>query len=136
MVGIYALPPILRHYYGEKVIAPGEVYSGDGKVIRLLEVRSFERADVGLAFLVADIVVTAEADWELKAAHFSLELDGVDDWVGAVAAGEEASSTVSVPAGVETSVSLLFPARVSEGEAPTVEALHLSEPRVKFEVAR
>ncbi len=138
MLGIYALPPILKHYYGEKVVAAGETYEGDDKAIRLVDIRVTEIPDSspgeGLSFVVAHIVVRPDAEWEVRRDHFTLELDGVGDWVQAIALGDAADTVLTLPGGVETNLTVLFPGPENESAPLTPEALHLSEPRVKFEI--
>lgn len=38
MLGVYALPPILRHYYGETKVAADEFYSGEGKLMKVVNI--------------------------------------------------------------------------------------------------
>jgi len=144
MLGIYALPPILRHYYGEEVISAGEAYEGDGKTIKVAlvgqasdplgEVEAGKRRED----YFVEITVRSTERWTPEVTNFSLELKEIEAWqLAAEAESEPASGTVAgvvVAAGEETRVRLHFIVVFDpeETESVTPEALHLSDPRVKW----
>gem|GEM_PF-1484866 len=141
MVGMYALPPILKHYYGEKVVAAGEAYEGGGKQIRIA---SFTQASdpVGEAApgmrredFYAVLSVLAEKGWEAKLDQFTLEFKELDDWQEAT---DVEGGTLRFEPGQPMEVTIHFAVEYDAEETPslTPEAVHLSEPRVKFEVPR
>ena len=144
MVGIYALPPILKHYYGEKVVAPGEMYRSETLRIQLGVVRplaeSSGEAPAGIRRVewVATVTVLAQEEWKADLTDFTLEFAELEDWQeAAVASGDLPEGLVFKPA-MEQTFDLSFIVELPEAEAVTLtpEALHLSDPRVKFEVAR
>jgi len=140
MVGVYALPPILRHYYGEEKVAAGESYRGDGKVIRIDSLgqapEPLGEAASGMRrfdFFVA-LVVTTEDEWRPKPTDFSLAFKELDDWKRASDAPSE--ERLLAPPGGQGSFQLHFIVEVprDETEQLTPEALHLSDPRVRFDI--
>jgi hypothetical protein len=143
MVGIYALPPILKHYYGEKVVAAGAAYEGDGKVVRLLsvEARSTEgvppKPGVVRRDFIASIVVLSDSEWAPEIRQFTLEFEELDDWQHALGAEGNIPNGLRFEAGEALQVGIVFSVERPEADdGPlTPEALHLSDPRVKFEVA-
>lgn len=143
MVGVYALPPILRHYYGETKVAPDEFYRGDGKAIR---VESLGQASEPLGEAAAgtrredffvSIVVVSDAPWSPRATDFSLEFEGVEDWQQAVDAKVGGEPLATIPPATEAKVQLHFVVELPPENFPTLkaEALHLSDPRVRFAVS-
>ena len=143
MLGVYALPPILRHYYGEKHIAADEFYEGGGKLIR---VDSLGQASEPLGaaaagnrredFFASVVVVTKDA-WSPKATDFSVQFEGVHDWVVAKDGTIDGQPLGTIPPGVETKVALHFVVELPAEGFPALKAvaLHLSDPRVRFAVA-
>ena len=143
MVGIYALPPILKHYFGETVVAHDGTYIGGGRELRLdgvilttpegepgpgMRIEAFEAIVIGVA----------EEDWIIPRDHFTLEFEELDDWQPAIALNAQTGLTeLHFSAGVVAQFGLRFEVEVPADQAGslTVEALHLSDPRVKFEVA-
>lgn len=142
MVGIYALPPILKHYYGEKVVAPGEAWEGTGKSLRLTDVIPMVAARQPAAGMRVEaflVVVSGNSDtpWDLELGQFTLEFVELDEWQEPVGLeGEPGASTLIWPPGTEREFGLRFEIEYPEtaAEQLTPEALHLSDPRVKFEV--
>lgn len=126
----YGLPPILRHYYGEKHVAAGEAWvSGE---------RRLEVADVHIGPDTADgstkqvVFVTVERsgfdEGEPRPGRFRLEVDGVENWLSPIAQTPAESTNAAavmlrfdLPAGLDAA-----------GVRP--EALHLDDPRVRFEL--
>ena len=143
MVGVYALPPILRHYYGETKVAADEFYSGDGKLIRVLNLgqasEPLGEAAAGTRredFFVS-ITVVSKAAWAPAASDFSLEFGAVKDWILATEATVDGQRLATVAPGVETNVSLHFVVELPVETFPELkaEALHLSDPRVRFAIS-
>lgn len=143
MVGVYALPPILRHYYGETKVAADEFYSGDGKLIRLVNLgRASEPLGEAAAGMrredfFAEITVVSRDQWAPAITDFSLEFTDVDDWVQATEATVDGERLQAFSPGVETKVSLHFVVELPREGFPDLAAtaLHLSDPRVRFAIA-
>lgn len=142
MLGIYALPPILKHYYGEKEVPFGDTWAGGGKTLRIgntgQAIDPVGPADPGKVrwdYYVL-VVITAGEAWQSQVDHWSLEVDGVDDWqVAADASGVEGNS-VTVSPGESRELNLHFIIQVPsdfEGQ-PMPLALHLSDPRLRFDL--
>lgn len=143
MVGVYALPPILRHYYGETKVAADEFYSGDGKLVRVVNLgkasEPLGEAAAGMRredFFVSITVLSKEA-WSPAASDFSLEFAALHDWIQATEGTVDGQRLGTIQPGVETTVALHFvveqpTASFSELKA---KALHLSDPRVRFALA-
>lgn len=140
MVGIYALPPILRSIYGETEVAADEFYRGDARIIR---VQSAGRASAPLGdaspgtrredFFV-QLTIRSNKTWSLVVTDFSLELEGVKDWIKAAEATTDGEPGLNIPLGEEVTVQLHFIVEVPAGSSATLaaEALHLANPRVRF----
>jgi hypothetical protein len=143
MVGVYALPPILKHYYGEKVVAPGETYEGSGKVIRFVGVEPNPtegippKPGVVRRDFVATIVVRSDEAWAPEFRDFTLEFTELDDWQHAHGAEGNIPNGFQFEPGRELEVGIHFSIERPEAEGGplTPKALHLSDPRVKFEIA-
>jgi hypothetical protein len=142
MVGVYALPPILKHYYGEKTVEPGETYGESaGTRITLASIgqasEPLGEASPGMRRFdyFGSVTATFSNNRELKADDFSLELNEVGKWQRAVSLDDE--PTLYIPEFTETIFAIHFIVEVPEGDAGklTPHALHLSDPRVKFEIA-
>ena len=142
MVGVYALPPILRHYYGETKVAADEFYSGDGKLIKVVNIgqasEPLGEAAAGMRredFFVS-ITVVSKTDWAPRATLFSLEFTDVNDWEQAADATVDGQPLTTIRAGAETTVALHFIVELPKEGFPDLKpaALHLSDPRVRFEI--
>ena len=142
MVGIYALPPILKHYYGEKTVAAGQTWSGEGRTIRvgavLPAIDFVDPPDPGKKRwdFYASVYITTEAPWSTDVGHWSLEVSDIDDWQVATDTATGATGRIEVPPGQQFELPLRFIVQVDEDfeGRPTPEALHLSDPRLKFEL--
>jgi hypothetical protein len=140
MVGLYALPPILRDIYGETKVAADEFYRGDARLIR---VDSAGRASDPLGdpspgmrredFFV-ELTVRSNKTWSLVVTDFTLELEGVEDWVKASEATTNGQAGLVIPLAEEVKVQLHFVVEVPRESTATLlaEALHLANPRVRF----
>jgi hypothetical protein len=144
MVGVYVLPPVLRHYYGETHVAVDEFYSGDGKAIRVLSMGQASEplgeapAGTQRADFFASISVVSSESWTPSASDFSLQLKELSKWQQAEDASVDGVPLGTIPAGIETTVQLHFVIEVVTESAPsslTPSALHLSRPRVRFALA-
>lgn len=142
MVGIYALPPILKHYYGEKVVAAGEAYEGSGGSRISAKSLGMASAPLGEAAagmrrfdFFASVALTLSQNRTLTPELFTLEFEELEDWQRA--ATIDSKPDVYVREFTETTIELHFIVEVpvTEAEELTPEALHLSDPRVKFELA-
>ncbi len=142
MVGVYALPPILRHYYGETKVAADEFYRGEGKAIRIATLgqasEPLGEAAAGMRredFFVT-IVVVSEDEWQPKVTDFSLEMKELDEWQQAIDATSNGEPFDKVSPGIQTEIELHFVVEFSPEEADmiTPKALHLSDPRVRFAI--
>jgi len=128
MVALYALPPILRSFYGEEKIAYGAVYSADG---RRIEVAAIEQE---LDLIILRLTVRSNQLWSTTEEDWQLEVSGIDDWLPAL------PPDPSVP---ETSFELELAAErtlVLRFAAPGIDVadaaeLHLANPRVAFALA-
>jgi hypothetical protein len=140
MVGIYALPPILRNIYGETKVAADEFYRGDARIIR---VTSAGRASEPLGdpspgtrredFFV-ELTVRSNKTWAIVVTDFTLELEGVKDWIKAAEATTNGEPGLNIPLGEEVTVQLHFIVEVPTASSVSLaaEALHLANPRVRF----
>ncbi len=140
MVGLYALPPILRNIYGETKVAAGETYRGDARVIR---VESAGRASDPLGepspgmrredFFV-ELTIRSSKTWELVLTDFTIEVEGVKDWIKAAEATTNGEPGLNIPLAEEVRVQLHFVVEVPADSGATLlaEALHLANPRVRF----
>lgn len=136
MVGLYALPPILKSIYGEKVVAVGEVYETEGRTIRVTEVTAGRDP---LEEATGDVitVVVRTTGWptnEPRPGRYRLEVETVDDWVNPLGQPANAPPPADLAPG-EQEVILRFP--IPAGlTVETVRApdLHLEDPLVKFEL--
>ena len=133
----YGLPPILRHFYGEKHVAANAQYVGDAKTIRVSRIDITPDPAAGLPGEMADkwyvtLVVTTNKTWAPVPSNFQLELTGLGDWVDAAAMAVDASGTGGgIALGEEVHIFLTFPMSLSKPEA-NPRYLHLSDPRVRF----
>jgi hypothetical protein len=142
MVGVYALPPILRHYYGEEKVAAGESYRGEGKVIRIDAIGQASdplgEAAPGMRrfdFFVSVVILT-EDEWRPPLTHFAAEFKEIEDWQEADLASSGDEQSILVLAREESEIELHFVVELplDEAEQLTLEALHLSDPRVRFDI--
>lgn len=133
----YGLPPILRHYYGEKHIAIGAPYTGDGKTISVTrsETTPDPAADSpagqpGARFVT--VLVSTNKTWTPVPADFQLQYEEVGDWIEAGAlAVDHSSAGGGLAVGQDVHLFLTFPLPASKPDAKPLY-LHLSDPRVRF----
>jgi hypothetical protein len=142
MVGVYALPPILKHYYGETVVGVNETYRAGGKSIILLDVSQASdplgEAASGMRRedFFAHLEVHSNDPWQPKATDFTLEFKELDDWQKATEATVAGQPLTTIIEHHETTIEVHWVVEFPPDEVTslTVEAVHLSDPRVKFEV--
>jgi hypothetical protein len=140
MVGLYALPPILKSIYGEKKVAVGETFEGDGRIIAVeaLGIASeplgpstpgMQRHDVSVR-----LRITNNKTWDATLADWTLEVDGIENWVPAAEATTNGSPGFNPPLGQVSTVELHFVVErpASETSPLRLVALHLATPRVRF----
>ena len=141
MLGIYALPPILRHYYGEEEVAPYQQVTVDGKTMSLesLTVPEAPQATpaAGMrAFEVhASFLVVTEEDWAPTPQLFTVEIEGVSEWQLASRVAIAEDNQDRIVANMPTTLMVEFSFSLPENDAPVEivpEAIHLSEPRIEF----
>jgi hypothetical protein len=128
MFALYGLPPILRSIYGEKSVADGATFEGDGRVILVVAVERIPEPDL---FLVS-LDITSNKTWEVGPDSFQLEISTQDDWIPALPADSRLETSFDFVLGEQRTLLLRFeaPARL---DARPVE-LHITDPRVKFEL--
>jgi len=126
MVGLYALPPILKSIYGVDQVALGETWEDGGRTMRVLSVTQVDRAPAGATAVQIEVGVAER--WQIDGEDFELEL-----------ADGERVDLVDVPEGgfvfepgSPTGTTLTF-ARLPGQEAEAAY-LHLSSPRVRFDL--
>lgn len=140
MVGLYALPPILKGLYGEKRIDAGETYRGDAKVITVTEVGrpSAPLGEVSSPDLRRDdifvaVTMASNKTWAPELGDWTIEVEDVEDWIEAVDATTDGAPGLRAPLGEEVVVELHFVVeRPREAGQLELVALHLAEPRVRF----
>jgi hypothetical protein len=142
MVGVYALPPILRHYYGEEKVAAGKKYEDSGTSISLVSLRQAsdplgEPAPGMRRFdFFASVAYVANNNISLSARAFSLEFEELEEWRVASSATSGGEPLVSLREFTEATIELHFIVEVPRADAEqiTPRALHLSDPRVRFDI--
>lgn len=140
MIGLYALPPILKSIYGEAKVAAGQTFEGDGRIIAVEAVGiaseplgqpspGMQRHDVSLR-----LRITNNKTWDATLASWTLEVDGIQEWIPATEATTNGSPCFDPPLGQTSTVQLHFVVeRPADVDAPLrLEALHLATPRVRF----
>lgn len=144
MFALYGLPPILKHYYGEKNVAVGAAYESEGRTIRVLGVTAgFDPLTVGTEpagtpakdVIVVTVRTTGWAENEPRQGRYRLEVEGVHDWLNPLPAIDAEVQRDPPLAAGEQEVWLRFamPEGISAESVRPVE-LHLEEPRVKFQL--
>ncbi len=128
MFALYGLPPILRSIYGEKTVAAGETYEGDGRSIRVVSV---ERTTDPDRYRVT-LDVTTNKTWDLQPDDFNLEISTAKDWTPALPPGDDPDTSLDFTLGVERTLLLVFEAPQRVDAKP--EKLHLEHPRLKFDL--
>lgn len=126
MVGIYALPPILKSIYGVEQVRYGETYEDDGRTLRVLSVTGIEREPDGAIEVV--IAPTATEPWEIPVEDFELELA---DGERLEILGEPPEGAI-MDAGASEQFVLVFDRAPGQDAEPVY--LHLSSPRVRFDL--
>ena len=116
----YGLGPILRHFYGEEQVAPGETYDGSNFTARVLDSAGDDFAHLNL--VTVRLAVSGERSWEIE--DFKLQHDGGKEWSLATSA-----KSLSDPVGSAISI-LVLAFEVPPGSR--AEALHLISPRIRF----
>jgi hypothetical protein len=142
----YGLPPILRHFYGERHLT-GQAYDGDAKTVSVTYVGTSPDLAVGVpqAFFPAlsgppdsgvyvTLKVLTNKTWNPRLTDFSLQFTGGGDWVSAdaLAGIDNADGRLQFPLTVETVVVFHFPKPIDAGAVPRY--LHLADPLIRFEL--
>lgn len=131
----YGLPPILKHFYGEKHVAAGQAYTGDAKTIRLTSAGIQTGVADGVPMFVVELAVETNKTWTLNASDVTLQFPGGGDWQKAesiASADGPAPGPVFVfrPADLATEVRLRVVFRPGNAGSPTY--LHLADPLIRF----
>jgi hypothetical protein len=142
----YGLPPILRHFYGERHVA-GETYDGEAKTVSVTYTGTSPdpAIDAAQAFFPAlsgtpgsgvyvTLNVLTNKTWNPRLTDFSLQFTGPGDWVQADASAgiDNAAGRLQFPLTVETVVVFHFPKPIDAGAVPRY--LHLADPLIRFEL--
>ncbi len=129
MVGMYALPPILRGIYGETTVDANAPFEGDGRSIRVVgwEILAADPFDVRVT-----MDIRSNKTWDVSLDDWTLEVEGIDDWLKPASATSNGEPGHQIPLGEDVRLSLQFLVESSGAEPPTLEALHLANPRLKF----
>ena len=117
----YGLGPILRHFYGEAHVGVGKTYDGSEFKMRVHHVRADDMIE-NVTYVAVEVTGAEGRAWTKE--EFKLELDGVDEWL-------EPSYINVVPSmdASPTRIALAFRPAMSRAEA-----LHLTSPRVRFDL--
>ncbi len=141
MVGLYALPPILRSIYGEEKIPAGAVYEGDGRTIAVVaaSIPSEPLGEPSPGMVRSDVTVrltiTSNKTWDATLADWTLEVRGIENWLPAGSATTDDEPGFAPPLGRTSTVDLHFVVErpIARAHEPLeLEALHLANPRVRF----
>jgi len=128
MVALYALPPILRSFYGEEGVDYGAAYSADGRHIEVVAVsRDMDVIIVRLTVRSNQLWSTTEEDWQL-------EVTGLDDWLPALPPDPSIPET-SFELELATERTLVLRFSAPGAEVADAAELHLADPRVAFSLA-
>ncbi len=145
MFALYALPPILRHYYGEENVDVGEVYEDEGRTIRVtgvlvgLDPLTIGPNIAGAAGTADEDVVTVvvrTTGWptdEPREGRYRLEIEGIEDWVNPLPpiTGEMTSDPPLAAGEQEVHLRFAIPPGLTAETVKPAE-LHLEDPLVKF----
>lgn len=138
VLGIFVLPGILDSFLAGDEIATGGTYSGDARVISVVDVRSGD--DVVLLEdgsttegTRIELNVLSRKTWLIEAVFFQLELDGRNEWVEALGAVEALpDSSFEFALGESRTLILQFEHELTDGEPIS---LHLSDPSIRMELS-
>jgi hypothetical protein len=124
----YGLPPILRSIYGEQAVPPGETYTGNAKQIGVLAVERDPATGITSITLRARTNMT----WAPDLADIRLEVAGQDDWLEPLPPDPAIPGTEpDFPLGRERDLLLRY--EIPPGIDGTPVALHLADPRIRFD---
>lgn len=141
MIGLYALPPILRSIYGEEKVAAGNAYEGDGRTIAVqaISIPSEPLGEPSPGMVRTDVTVrltiTSSKTWDATLADWTLEVRGIENWLPAAAATTDGQPGFTPSLGRTSTVDLHFVVErpLARADSPLeLEALHLANPRVRF----
>ena len=130
----YGLPPILRHYYGEEKVATGEAFV-DGQ--RSISVASIAAQSPGfgedLEAFIIEVRTTGFPVDEPRAGRFRLEIEGMEGWLAPAAGSGPPTGDFGLAEG-ERAIILRFVVPSTNPAVAKPVALHLEDPRVKFDL--
>lgn len=130
LLAFFGYPWVLRTFFAEEVVPPGGTYTGDAKVIRVLDVRTLP----GDRIVEVRLSVRTNKTWRPGPENFYLDVEGHRHPLEALPPVPELPETsLEFELGAERTLLLRF--RIPEEDA-VPEALRLAEPSVRFELAR
>lgn len=133
MVGMYALPPILKSIYGEKEVAAGLAWEGDGRSFEVVSTEVLPASgDTHLVLVTLNI--RSNKTWDATLDDWTLEVEHLDDWQQAASATSNGVPGFDVPLARDVLVVLAFDIEPPESDEFVIEALHLANPRLRFEL--
>ena len=125
-VGVFGLPLALNSIFDEPTIAVGDRYLEGGLRI---EVVSVETVAGPPRRVLVTLAVLAEEPWAPSLEDFELALVEPDERIAASSSDPRLSQ---IAEGRETTITLRF--SVSQAGSISPEALHLTDPKVRFEL--
>lgn len=128
LLAFFGYPWVLRTFFAEEVVAPGAVFEGEGKVIRLLD----SRVDVEERLVEVRLAVRTNSTWRPAPDSFYLDFSGERHPVPALPPDPSLPETsLRFELGRERVLLLRF--RLPRPDA-VPEAVRLTNPSVRFEL--
>lgn len=128
LLAFFGYPWVLRTFFAEEVVAPGGVYEGDAKILRLLGYDF----DPDTRILEVRLSVRTNKTWRPKAENFFVDVRGERHPVEALPPDPAIPETsLQFPLGQERTLLLRF--RLPKRDS-VPEAIRLADPSVRFEL--
>ncbi len=128
LLAFFGYPWVLKTFFAEQVVPPGGTYTGDAKVIRVLDVRAVPEERI----LEIRLSVRTNKTWRPGPENFYLDIRGERHPLEALPpVPERPETSLEFELGEERTLLLRF--RLPQAEAEP-EALRLAEPSVRFEL--
>lgn len=128
LVAFFGYPWVLRTFFAEEVVAPGGVFEGDAKVLRLLRYERDEESRV----LNVWLSVRTNKTWRPGPENFYLSVRGERHPVEALPPDPALpETTLEFQLGQERTLLLRFPLPNPDA---VPEAVRLAEPSIRFEL--
>lgn len=134
MIGMYALPPILKGIYGEKEVAAGLRYEGDARTFQVVSTEVIPDEDGGPSRVIVLMDVRSNRSWDATLADWTLEVEHLEDWQRAVSATSNGEPGFIVPLAKDVHLELIFEVEPPIEGDMVLEAIHLANPRLRFEL--